>query len=449
MKKNKLAIVTSTYQRADGSTPYYLTRCLDSIFKQSYNEFKIFLIGDKYEDNDEILNITSKYDISKLYFENLKNAKEREQYNGHALWCYGGVNAINYGIDVALSEGYEFICHLDHDDYWSSEHLSEINECIEKNNSDWICTKSTYMQKSLLPITFGTEKYIPFYPLPEGVIHSSVCMNFKKIPIKYRDVLSETGKIGYPADADLWYRTRDFMMKNNLIGTHINKLTCFHDEEGYERKRNNIFAITENSLNILNNIISNMNGNTFHNHYHILYDLCNSFSVNNLTYLEIGAFAGGSASLVSTNEKVSNVFSIDIGYPIDKEIPEKNVSKFKNRKCAYEYIKGDSKSPETIKYVYDNVKNVNILFIDGDHKYNAVIKDFNIYEPLVSKGGYIVFDDYMDSVYSPDVFNAVNTLVESLDKNNYEIIGSLKYDLIKKTNFPNLSSSNLFIIRKK
>ena len=36
----------------------------------------------------------------------------------------------------------------------------------------------------------------------------------------------------------------------------------------------------------------------------------------------------------------------------------------------------------------------------------------------------------------------------NLDKNEYEIIGSLNYDLIKKTNNPDLKSSNEFIIRK-
>jgi 3-oxoacyl-[acyl-carrier-protein] synthase-3 len=45
----KFSIVIPTYQRKDGSTPFYLKRCLDSIFKQDYSNFKIFIIGDKYE----------------------------------------------------------------------------------------------------------------------------------------------------------------------------------------------------------------------------------------------------------------------------------------------------------------------------------------------------------------------------------------------------------------
>jgi len=206
--------------------------------------------------------------------------------------------------------------------------------------------------------------------------------------------------------------------------------------------------ITEISLNIVNEIIKNMERHTFHNHFHILYDLCENIDKDNITYMEIGTFAGGSASLMSKNQKVKKIISVDIGYPIKKEIPIKNVNNFKHDNCEYDYIEGDSKSEETIKKVYDLIKNVDILFIDGDYKYNAVIKDFENYKDLVLPGGFIVFDDYLDDVHSPGVYPAVNDIVNNLDKNEYEIIGSLNYDLIKKTNNPDLKSSNEFIIRK-
>jgi cephalosporin hydroxylase len=103
---------------------------------------------------------------------------------------------------------------------------------------------------------------------------------------------------------------------------------------------------------------------------------------------------------------------------------------------------------ETIKKVYDLIDNVDILFIDGDHKYQAVVDDFNNYQNLVNNGGYIVFDDYLDKVHSPDVYFAVNDIINSLDNEKYEIIGSLSYELLKKTNNPQLQSSNEFIIKK-
>jgi glycosyltransferase involved in cell wall biosynthesis len=234
----KLSIVIATYYRKDGSTKECLTKALDSVFNQTYQDFKVYLIGDKYENNDEIIEIVSKYDSNKIYFENLSYAKERDSYSDKwVIWSYGGVNAVNIGIDKSLSDGYEYICHLDHDDYWEPTHLEEINKCIELTGSDWLCTKSTYNNpRNFLPKINSDELYVPFYPTYAGLIHSSVCMNFKKIPLKYRDIFEETQKLGLPADGDLWERTKEYIISNNLKSICINKLTCHHDEEGFERK---------------------------------------------------------------------------------------------------------------------------------------------------------------------------------------------------------------------
>jgi glycosyltransferase involved in cell wall biosynthesis len=235
MSSVKLSIVIATYQRNDGKTPTYLRRALDSVFNQTHQNFKIFLIGDKYEDNDEITSLVSEYDSNKLYFENLPYAKERDAYEGFGLWYYGGVNATNIGVDKSLSEGFEYICHLDHDDTWSEDHLMEISKCIESTSTDWVCTKSKYLSDRILPVVIHSEHYTEFLPRGRSLIHSSVCMNFKTIPLKYRDILGETGQVGEPADADLWDRCREYILKHNLKSYVINKLTCYHEEEGYER----------------------------------------------------------------------------------------------------------------------------------------------------------------------------------------------------------------------
>lgn len=50
-----------------------------------------------------------------------------------------------------------------------------------------------------------------------------------------------------------------------------------------------------------------------------------------------------------------------------------------------------------------------IVFVDGDHRYDAVIVDFFLYAQLVSKGGYIIFDDmWMSSVKSAVEFIRTN-----------------------------------------
>jgi glycosyltransferase involved in cell wall biosynthesis len=227
-----ISIVIPTYYRKDGSTITYLKRAIDSIFNQTYQNFKIYLIGDKYEKEIEILEFLKNYD-ERIFFKNLEIAKERDIYNNKsAIWSYGGVNATNNGIEISLSEGNYYICHLDHDDYWKSNHLELIVNCINSIKSDWICTKSVYINNRILPTIYGDKNYIDFLPKSSSLIRSSVCINFKTIPLRYRDIYNETGVVGLPSDADLWERCREHIIKNNLKSTLINEITCYHIEEG-------------------------------------------------------------------------------------------------------------------------------------------------------------------------------------------------------------------------
>ena len=234
----KLSVIIATYQREDNTTPFFLKRALDSVFNQIHKDFKIYIIGDKYENDEEFNQICSSYNQEKIYFENLPIAKERDLYpKGMIRWSYGGVNAMNYAVEKSINDGNNYICHLDHDDMWLPNHLQVINDCIITNNADWVCTKSTYGVNSYLPnLPTESNKYVYFLPSLGRLIHSSVCMNFKTIPLKYRNLYAETGSVGLPADGELWERTNLFIRENNLKSYFINELTCIHDDEGYERR---------------------------------------------------------------------------------------------------------------------------------------------------------------------------------------------------------------------
>lgn len=55
---------------------------------------------------------------------------------------------------------------------------------------------------------------------------------------------------------------------------------------------------------------------------------------------------------------------------------------------------------------YKKPKVIDLLHIDGNHKYEFVLEDTKLWAPKVKKGGYICFDDYgHDSL--PGVFQAV------------------------------------------
>lgn len=205
-----------------------------------------------------------------------------------------------------------------------------------------------------------------------------------------------------------------------------------------------MFKITKESLEILRVISDKINNQTFHHHYHILYDIANSYNTSyELNYLEIGCYAGGSACLMLQRPK-TNVISIDIGYPIDKEIVIENVQKLNIHNNRYTYIKGDSKNNEIISDLKNKLGDnlIDILFIDGDHSYDGVINDFNNYERFVRPGGYIVFDDYNDSKSSPEVKIAV----DNLNFYNYESLGVFGNEFGAR---PVELKSNEFVIKKK
>jgi glycosyltransferase involved in cell wall biosynthesis len=224
-----IGIVIPTYKRKDGSTKINLTHALTSIKNQTYQNYKVFLIGDDYEDNDEFIELaTSIIDKDKIYYENLPHAVERSKYiQGKILWTTGGVNANNYGIEKCLSEGINHICHLDHDDFWETNHLEEISQKLN-DNFIIIVTKSLNFDGQIFPPQITN----PYYPENSFLIHSSVCIDFSKCHLRYRDTYAEEGRI-YPSDADLWNRLKKFMLESGEIGVMIDKVTCYHTKENY------------------------------------------------------------------------------------------------------------------------------------------------------------------------------------------------------------------------
>lgn len=226
----KFGIVIATYQRADGKTPFFLSRALRSINRQVHRDFHVFLIGDKYEDDQEFRELSSIVPQN-IYAENLEVAVERERYpeGGHPLWATGGLNAMNRAVEVGLEMGIRYFCHLDHDDHWAPDHLLNFNSVLFEDERPFLVSYSTSpVFNTVLPEWKEDE----ILPIPRGMTHSSTCVDFSFFSERYRDSYLETGQI-YPADADLWRRLSETMSSLDIKGKMIKKLTCFHDDEGY------------------------------------------------------------------------------------------------------------------------------------------------------------------------------------------------------------------------
>lgn len=106
--------------------------------------------------------------------------------------------------------------------------------------------------------------------------------------------------------------------------------------------------ITNQSLEITRFISDSINNQTFHHHYHILYDLpVKSESIN---YLEIGCYAGGSAILMLFRPN-TKVVSVDLGMPISKETVLTNVSNNNPLGNEFHYIQGNSSDESVVDQV--------------------------------------------------------------------------------------------------
>jgi len=116
--------------------------------------------------------------------------------------------------------------------------------------------------------------------------------------------------------------------------------------------------------------------------------------------LEIGTYNGGTLYLwckLATTD--ATIISLDLpggnfggGYNIKK------ISKFKKYNQSNQklfFLREDSHKKLSLKKVKDILKKnkLDILFIDADHTYQGVKKDFEMYSPLVKKNGFIIFHD--------------------------------------------------------
>jgi glycosyltransferase involved in cell wall biosynthesis len=231
----KFAIVITTYHRADGKTKEYLKKTLNCVKEQTHQDYFVYLIGDKYTEPSDFYDCASILDHSKIAAINLPYAKERDKYAGTPAIIHntGGTHARNIGIELSLLSGFEYIVNLDHDDLWEPDHLEKINEVITNYpNSVFICTLATYpAAETILPKIRKTGTIQPIRPIPCGIIHSSTCVNFKKIPLRYKNSVEAYGTID-PSDALLWKDMAAYMDLHNMEGYLYNKLTCYHDAEG-------------------------------------------------------------------------------------------------------------------------------------------------------------------------------------------------------------------------
>jgi predicted O-methyltransferase YrrM len=116
--------------------------------------------------------------------------------------------------------------------------------------------------------------------------------------------------------------------------------------------------------------------------------------------LEIGTASGGTLFLFShVASDGATVISIDLpggrfggGYPAWRTLLYES---FALPGQQLHLLRADSHKRDTLEQVKLILggREIDFLFVDGDHRYEGVKRDFEMYSPLVSEGGIIAFHD--------------------------------------------------------
>lgn len=111
--------------------------------------------------------------------------------------------------------------------------------------------------------------------------------------------------------------------------------------------------------------------------------------------VEIGTAEGGSLYPWVRAVEPSSVISVDTTF-LNRNL-EFYTSFNTNKETKISLIKANSQSQSTRDKLLELLddQEIDFLFIDADHQYDGVKKDFELYEPLVREGGVIAFHDIL------------------------------------------------------
>jgi len=177
------------------------------------------------------------------------------------------------------------------------------------------------------------------------------------------------------------------------------------------------------SLQALRSVQETIQERNFHEATHILYDIRTMLGDRRVKYLEIGSYTGVSSSLMLKHPFSTFVTGVDPcvlplthfkGEASQEETIRKNLLAGESKESCdltslWRLQRGFSPQALPRKESFD------IIFIDGDHSAEGVWSDYNHTLGLLRPGGFMVFDDYIDSKHSPAVRPSVDKIASSTD----------------------------------
>ncbi len=201
-------ISINTYYKKNGETFAHLSKTIESVLNQTYQNWIIFLVGDKYENQEEFEKICQMIPENKRVCLNLENAVERDLYlnkatnsqgnlilpDAHHFWHVAGSNACNVALDLMEKKNVYYWMNLNHDDIFLPYHLYHLYKAYKtfpEVGFVFTCSHYTYNNGITQTLPSGKDaSNVSFsinnlQPQPCNTVHSSVSYDTRKYKIRY------------------------------------------------------------------------------------------------------------------------------------------------------------------------------------------------------------------------------------------------------------------------
>lgn len=200
-----VSVLIPTYNRANLLTE----RSVQSVLRQTHQNFEIIIVGDHCTDNTEEL--LKNFNDERIKFYNLP---KRGDYptDPHSRWMVAGTTPANKAIELASGQ---WMAPLDDDDEFSEDHIEVLLNYALKYNYEMVYG---IVQAERAP---GKWINIGSYP-PEGgkIGHCSVLYHSK---LKFFTYDINAWKYGEPADWNMWRRMKDAGVRIGFIDKVVSK----------------------------------------------------------------------------------------------------------------------------------------------------------------------------------------------------------------------------------
>ncbi len=220
----------ATYRRRNDATRACFPKTIESLLAQTYPHWKAYIVGDKYEPDEEFQELVSLIPEDKrVAWNNPDGGSERAKYSGKKLWMCAGRESVNKLLDRMTADGIEIVTTLDDDDVWLPNHLETLNEGYTKfPEAVCVLTRGRHVQMGLLPRESPDLFYNNRPPIEHATINATVSWNIQRIPLRYENTVETHDPM--PGDANMWMRMRRYMADHGMKYLYIPTVTVWHDE---------------------------------------------------------------------------------------------------------------------------------------------------------------------------------------------------------------------------